>query len=102
MLVRRPAQGPQRILQPFCERHITFAAENDVGMRETRVGETEVVEPMVEPNACYCHAQFGHVGEIRQSHPAGFMDLAEDHLLVRTMQGTPRTYPAFPRAPPPL
>ncbi len=39
MLVRRAAQGPQRILQSFCQRHIAFAAANDMGMRETRVGE---------------------------------------------------------------
>ena len=27
-----------------------------MGMRGTRVGEAEVVEPMVEPNACNRHA----------------------------------------------
>ena len=30
MLVRRTAQGPQRILQSFRQRHIAFAAENDM------------------------------------------------------------------------
>ena len=98
MLKRRTTQDPQRILQSFCQRHIAFAAENDMGMRETGVGEAEVIEPMVKPNARDRHAQIGHVGEIRQSHPAGFMDLAEDHLLVRTMQSPPRADPTLQRA----
>jgi hypothetical protein len=49
-LARRTAKGPQCVQQSFCQRHITFAAENDMGVRETRVGEAEVIEPIVEPN----------------------------------------------------
>ena len=33
--------------------------------------------------------QIGHVGEIRQAHAPGLMDLAEDHLLIGTILGAP-------------
>jgi hypothetical protein len=69
-----------------------------MGMLEAGVGEPEVIEPVIEPNAGDRHAQVGHVGEIRQPHPAGFVDLSEDHLLVGAMQGPPRANPAFQRA----
>ena len=98
MLVRRAAQGPQRVLQSFRQRHIAFAAEDDMGVREAGIGEAEVVEPVIERNACDGHAQFGHVGEVRQSHLAGFVDLAEDHLLVRAMQRPPAADAALQRA----
>jgi hypothetical protein len=69
-----------------------------MGMLEAGVGEPEVIEPVIETNAGDGHAQVGHVGEIRQPHPAGFMDLSEDHLLVGAVQGPPRANAAFQRA----
>jgi hypothetical protein len=33
--------------------------------------------------------QIGHVGEIRQAHALRFMNLAENHLLIRAVLGTP-------------
>jgi hypothetical protein len=67
-------------------------------MLEAGVGEPEVIEPVIEPNAGDRHAQAGHVGEIRQPHPAGFMDLSEDHLLISTVEGSPCANAAFQRA----
>ena len=89
MLERCAAQCPQRVLQSFGQRHIAFAAEDHMRMLEARVGEPEVIESMIEPRAGDGDAEVGHVGEIRQPHPARLMDLAEDHLLVRAMQGPP-------------
>ncbi len=89
MLERRAAERPQRVLQPFGQRHIAFAAEDHMGMLEARVDQPEVVEPVIEPFAGDGDAEVGHVGKIRQPHPAGLMDLAEDHLLVRAMQRSP-------------
>ncbi len=89
MLERRTAEGPQRVLQPLGERHIAFAAEDHMGMLEARVGQPEMIEPVIEPFTGDGNAEVGHIGEIRQAHPAGFVYLAEDHLLVCTMQSTP-------------
>ena len=60
-----------------------------MGMLEARVGQPEVIEPVIERLAGDGDAQVGHVGEIRQPHPARLMDLAEDHLLVRAVQRAP-------------
>jgi len=79
---RRATQRPRRIPRSFGRRHMAFAAEDHVGMLEARAGEPEVMEPVIEPNPGDRDAQVGHVGEIRQPHPARFMELAEDHLLV--------------------
>ena len=48
MLERRAAECPQRVLQSFGQRHIAFAAENHMGVLEARVGEPEVIEPVIE------------------------------------------------------
>ena len=50
-----------------------------------------MIEPVIEPLSGDGDAQVGHVGEIRQTHPARLMDLAEDDLLVRAMQRPPGT-----------
>jgi len=41
-----------------------------------------VVEPVIELFAGDGDAEVGHVGKVRQPHPAGLMNLAENHLLV--------------------
>ena len=53
-----------------------------MGMLEPRIDQPEVVKPMFEPHAGDGDAEVGHVGKIRHAHPAGLMDLAEDHLLI--------------------
>ena len=52
---------------------------------EPGIGEPEVIETMIEPFSGDGDAEIGHVGEIRQPHPARLMDLEEDHLLLRAM-----------------
>jgi hypothetical protein len=54
-------------------------------MLEARVGEPEVVEPMIERDTGDGGADGIHVGEVRQADPPGLMDLAEDNLLLRTV-----------------
>jgi hypothetical protein len=48
-----------------------------------------MVKPVIEPFTGDGDVEIGHVGEIRQTHPARLMHLAEDHLLVRTVQSAP-------------
>ena len=74
--------------QPFRKGHIAFAAENDMRVLEPGVGEPEVIKAVIEPFSGDGDAQIGHVGEIRQAHPARLMDLP---VLVRAMQRPPGT-----------
>jgi hypothetical protein len=48
-----------------------------------------MIEPVIEWFTGDGDAEVGHIGEIRQAHSAGFVHLAEDHLLIRTIQSTP-------------
>ena len=48
MLARRAAERPEGVLQPFGERDIALAAEHHMGMLEARIGEPEVIEPVIE------------------------------------------------------
>ena len=89
MLVRCTAERPQRVLEPLGERDIALTAEDNVGMFEARTGKPEVVEPVIEQRAGDGDAKVGHVGEVRQPHPAGFMNLAEDDLLFRAIKCAP-------------
>jgi len=68
-------------LQTFGQRDVAFAAENDMRMLEAGVYEPEMVEAVIERFGGDRDAEIGHVGEIRQPRPAGFVDLAENHLL---------------------
>jgi hypothetical protein len=58
---------------------------------ESGVGEPEVIKAVIEPFSGDGDAQIGHVGEIRQAHPARLMDLPEYDLPVRAMQRPPGT-----------
>src|SRR5436190_17762029 len=44
MLQRRATERPKRVLQPFGQGNIAFATQDHMGMLETRVSETEVIE----------------------------------------------------------
>ena len=70
-----------------------------MGVLEAGTGQPKVVKPMIEPVAGDGDAQYGHIGEIRQTHPARLMDLAEDDLLVSAMQRPPGSDAAFQGAP---
>ena len=55
MLARCAAQGPQGVLQPFGQRHVTLPAQDDVRVLEARAGQPEVVQPMIEFDAGDAH-----------------------------------------------
>jgi hypothetical protein len=100
MLLGRAAQRPQCLLQTFGQSHDTLAAEHDMAVLEAGEGEPEVVEPMVERltgngNAEVVHAEVVHDGEIRQAKPSRLMPLAEDHVLLRPMDGPPGADPTL-------
>ena len=89
VLARRAAEGPQGVLQPLGEGDIALAAEHDMGMLEARIGEPEVIEPVIEGLAGDGDGQIGHVGEVGQAHPAGLVHLPEDDLLLGAMERPP-------------
>jgi hypothetical protein len=86
---RRPAERPQGVLQSFRQSDEAFAAEHDMGVFEAGIDEAEVIEPVIEGDAADGDVEVAHVGEVGQAHAAGFMGLAENHLALGAMQGTP-------------
>ena len=89
MLPGGAAERPEGILQALGQRHETLAAEHRMDMFEAAVGQTEVIEPVDQRRARDANAEVGHVSEVRQAHPARFVNLAEDHLAVRAVQRAP-------------
>lgn len=89
MIERRAADRPQRVLQAFRQSDEALAAKDDMGVLEARPDEPEVIEQMIERLTGDRHAELAHVGKIRKPQPAGFMGLAEDHLLFLTVNGSP-------------
>jgi hypothetical protein len=62
-------------------------------MLEARVGQPEVVQPVVERLAG--DGELAHVGEVRQAEPPRLVQLAEEHLLLRAVQRPPGADPAL-------
>ena len=98
MLLRHAAERPQRVLQALRERDEALAAEDHVGMLEAGEREAEVVEPVIERLPGERDAQLARVGEVGQCHAAGLVLLAEDHVLLGTMQRAPRIDATLQRA----
>ena len=98
MLQGHAAERPQGVLQALGEGDEALAAEHDMGMREARERETEVVEPMIEHDAGDCDAEFTRVGEVGEAEAAGLMLLPEDHILLRSGKCSPRPHAPFQRA----
>ena len=61
----------------------------DVTMLEVGPYQPKVIEDMVEGLAGNRHAETAQIGEVGQAEPAGFMRLAEDHLLLFAVNGPP-------------
>ena len=64
MLARSSSKGPQGVLQPFGESDIALASEDDVGVLEAGVDQTEVIEPMIQRNTGDLDTQIPHLGEV--------------------------------------
>jgi hypothetical protein len=93
MLTRGAAQCPQSVLQPFGQCHKALAAQHDMDMFKAAIGQPEVIKPMDQGLARDRDAQIGHVGEIRQTHAARFLDLPENDLPPGFTQGGARAKP---------
>ncbi len=90
------AQVPQRTLQPFLQGFIEPALSPPKGLSKgqvykppPRVAKDELEEAVSERLAGDSDPQFAGVCEIQLGFPAGWMYLGKEHLLFRTMQGTP-------------
>jgi len=89
VLVRHAAEGPERVLQTCGERDEALAPQDDMAVLEAAEDEPEIVEPVRQRLSGDGDADPRLVGEVRQAHPARFMELAEDHLALRAMQRAP-------------
>jgi len=58
-------------------------------MLEPRKGETKMVEAIRQGRVCDRDADIVYHREIGQSHAPGLMLLAENHIPLRPVQGTP-------------
>ena len=68
-------------------------------MFEAALGQPEVIKPMDQGLASDGDAQISHVGEIRQTHAAGLLNLADYDLPLRAVQSPPMADPTFKRPP---
>src|SRR5208282_5832868 len=99
MLLGNAAERPQRILQALGQRDEALAAEDNMGMLETRECQSEVIEPMRQRDAGNHNAERARVGEVGQAKTAGLVLLPEDDVLFRAGQRPPTSHAPFQRAP---
>jgi hypothetical protein len=102
MLERHAAKREQRVLQANRQRGETFPAEHRFGMLPGRIGQYEVIQPMVQRLAGNADAGISHVGEIRQRLLSGDMVLTEDHLPIGAVLGAPGANPPLKAATQPI
>jgi hypothetical protein len=69
-----------------------------MGVLEARIGEPEVVEPVIERRPRDGDAKRARVGEVGQSDPAGLVRLPEDDLPLFPMDRPPGPDPALQSA----
>jgi hypothetical protein len=82
------AQLGQGILQAVAEA-LEALGEADRARLPVRVGQHEVVDQMGKGLTVDRHLQVAGVREVGGAQVAGLVDLAEEHLLGRAVQGTP-------------
>ena len=99
VLARHTAEMPQSVLQALRQRREALAAEHHPGMGEARPGKAEVVEQVIQRLTGDGHTKRPHVGEVGQALPARLVLLAEDHVLLLAVLGTPEANPALQGAP---
>ena len=68
-----------------------------MGVFEAGKGQPEVIEALIEKLARDGDAKIGHFGEVRRSHAARRMLLAEDHLPIGTVHRPPGPDASFQR-----
>ena len=95
MLLGNAAERPQRILQTLGQRHEALAAEDNMGMLETRECQSEVIEPMRQRDAGNRDAERARVGEVGQAKAAGLVLLPEDDVLFWAGQRPPTPHAPF-------
>jgi hypothetical protein len=101
MFPRRAAERPQGVLHPLRQGDEALAAEHDMGVLEAGIGEPEVIEPVIERRPRHRDADVAHVGEVRQSGPAGLVDLPKDDFLLFPIDGAPGADPPLQGPPDP-
>ena len=99
MFARRTSERPQCVLQPFGQCNEALTAEHHLGMLPAGERQSEVIQPVCEPNAGYRDTEQVGISEVRQALLPRRMLLAEDHVAVRAMQCLPRPHPTLQRAP---
>ena len=70
-----------------------------MGVPEAGEDQPEVIKPMIKSFARDRDAEAAGVGEVGEPLPPGLILLAEDHLLLRPVNGAPSLYAAPQRAP---
>src|SRR3954469_12885535 len=93
VLLRHAAERPERVLQPLGERDIALPAQHHMGMLEARVGQPEVVEPVIESLAGDADSELTHVGEVRKPQPPGLVPRAKNTPLLGAVQASPAAAP---------
>ncbi len=86
--LRHAAQLPQGVLQALGQALVALG-EADRARLPVRVGQHEVVDQVVERRPGDGHTQVGAVREVAGAEPARVVDLGEEHLLGRSLQGAP-------------
>ncbi len=89
MLARCATECPKRVLQPFGQRDIALAAEDDVSMFKARAGQSKVIQAVVQRDTHHGDAQAVHLGEVGQSEATGLVHLTEHDVTLRAMQCAP-------------
>jgi len=95
MLMRHPAQGPERVLQVLSQSREALTAEHDSGMFPAAVGQHKVIEAVWQGHSGDGDPKRACIGEVGQRHTPGLLRLAEDHVTLGTMQGAPVAHAPF-------
>ena len=85
VFARRTSERPQCVLQPFGQCNEALTAEHHLGMLPAGERQSEVIQPVCEPNAGYRDTEQVGISEVRQALLPRRMLLAEDHVAFRAM-----------------
>ena len=89
MLARRATECPERVLQPFGQRDIALAAENDVSVLKARAGQAKVIQAVFQRDTRHGDAQAVHLGEVGQPQATGLVYLTEHDVTLLAMECAP-------------